>query len=203
MHLLASSSSKSPFAFQQVLASPLYRGAAGAMVLSGIGTSAAAPQIVLFMVKELGTSLPIAGLYYLTSLTAPIAGYLVGSHSDRTGERLVLFRLCALAGFAGWAAIALSPQVWMPFLISALVLAFSGAGASQLFAAVRDELDQDPQGSNESVIATVRTAFTAGWVIGPVVGAWLAAETSVRAMFWLTALCFLAQIIPLGTLRRT
>jgi len=201
MHLLASSASKSSSALQQVLSSPLYRGAAGAMVLSGIGTSAAAPQIVLFMVKELGTSLPIAGLYYLTSLTAPIAGYLVGSHSDRTGERLILFRLCALAGFAGWVAIALSTQLWMPFLISALVLAFSGAGASQLFAAVRDELDHDPQGSNESVIATVRTAFTAGWVIGPVVGAWLAA-TSVRTMFWMTALCFLAQIIPLGTLKR-
>src|SRR5262249_59369407 len=102
--------------------------------------------------------------------------------------------------FVGWAAIALSTQIWMPFLISALVLAFSGAGASQLFAAVRDGLDQDPRGPNESVIATIRMAFTAGWVIGPVVGAWLAAATSVRTMFWMTALCFLAQIIPLGTL---
>jgi MFS transporter, SET family, sugar efflux transporter len=74
------------------------------MFLSGLGTSAAAPQIVLFLVKELRTPLPIAGLYYLTSLAAPLAGYLVGSRSDRTGERLGLFRLCALAGFVGWAA---------------------------------------------------------------------------------------------------
>ena len=33
------------------------------------------------------------------------------------------------------------------------------------------------------------------------VGAWLAA-TSLRAMLWMTALCALAQIIPLGTLKR-
>ena len=118
------------------------------MFLSGLGASAAAPQIVLFLVKELGTPLPIAGLYYLTNLTAPIAGYLVGNHSDRTGERLILFRLCALAGFAGWAAIALSTKVWMPFLISSLVLAFSVAASSQLFAAVRDDLDQEAQGSS-------------------------------------------------------
>src|ERR1700722_17068755 len=127
---------KSSGTFKQVWSSPLYRGATIAMFLSGLGASAAAPQIVLFLVKELGTPLPIAGLYYLTNLTAPIAGYLVGNHSDRTGERLVLFRLCALAGFAGWAAIALSTKVWMPFLISSLVLAFSVAASSQLFAAV-------------------------------------------------------------------
>jgi SET family sugar efflux transporter-like MFS transporter len=88
----------------------------------------------------------------------------------------------------------------MPFLISALVLSFSGAAASQLFAAVRDDLDQDPQGSSESVVAIIRMALTAGWVIGPMVGAWLAAATSLRAMLWMTALCTLAQIIPLGTL---
>src|SRR6201981_2674327 len=157
----------------QVWSSPLYRGATMAMFLSGLGASAAAPQIVLFLVKELGTPLPIAGLYYLTNLTAPVAGYLVGNHSDRTGERLILFRLCALAGFAGWAAIALSTKVWMPFLISSMVLAFSVAASSQLFAAVRDDLDQEGQGSSEGVVAIVRMALTAGWVIGPMGGALL------------------------------
>jgi len=196
MRALGAPSPKSSSVLLQVLSSPLYRGAAAAMFLSGIGISAAAPQIVFFMVKELGASLPVAGLYYLTSLTAPIAGYIVGRHSDRTGERLALFRLCALAGFVGWGAIALSTKIWMPFLISALVLAFAGAAASQLFAAVRDELDREPQSSSDSVIATIRTAFTVGFVVGPVVGAWLAAATSLRTMLWMTAFCFLAQIIP-------
>ena len=71
------------------------------MFLSGIGTSSAAPQIVLFLVKQLGAPLQVAGLYYLTSLAAPLAGYFIGSHSDRIGERLGLFRLGALAGFLG------------------------------------------------------------------------------------------------------
>ena len=85
-------------AVREVWASPLYRGATMAMFLSGLGTSAAAPQIVLYLVKELGASLPVAGLYYLTSLVGPLAGYVVGSYSDRTGIRLNLFRLCAVAG---------------------------------------------------------------------------------------------------------
>jgi hypothetical protein len=46
---------------REVWASPLYRGATIAMFLSGLGTSAAAPQIVLYLVKDLGASLPLGG----------------------------------------------------------------------------------------------------------------------------------------------
>ena len=84
--------------------------------LSGFGSSdvlvrprvfRAAPQIALFLVHDLGASLTTAGLFYLTNLTAPVAGYLIGSRSDRTGRRLGLFRICAVAGFLGWAGISL------------------------------------------------------------------------------------------------
>ena len=173
------------------------------MFLSGLGTSAAAPQIVLYLVKELGASLPVAGLYYLTSLVGPVAGYIVGSYSDRTGIRLNLFRLCALAGFVGWAAVALSTAVWMPFVISAIVLAFSGAAVSQIFAAVHDEQVARPSQTNDGVVAIVRMALTAGWIVGPVLGAWLGAMFGLRAMLWVTAICFLVQILPLGTLTET
>ncbi len=187
-------------AIQQVWASPLYRGATLALFLSGVGTSASLPQIVVFLVKVLGTSMPVAGLYYLTGLTAPVAGYLVGRYSDRTGKRLSLFRLCAMAGFLGWVGFALSNAPWMPFVIGAVVLAFSGSATSQLFTAIHDDLKRNPAGANESVVALIRMALTAGWIVGPFIGAWLAAETGLRTMFWATALCFVAQVVPLGTL---
>ena len=190
------------WALQQVWTSPLYRGATIALFLSGLGTSAAAPQIVLYLVNELGASLPLAGLYYLTSLTGPIAGTIVGRTSDRTGIRLGLFRLCAIAGFIGWAGIALATAVWVPFAISAVVLAFAGAAVSQIFAAVHDEQIANPGQANDSVVAIIRMALTAGWVVGPVLGAWLGATLGLRAMISATAICFLIQILPLGTLNR-
>ncbi|RFU49250.1 MFS transporter [Paraburkholderia sp. DHOC27] len=187
-------------ALRQVVASRFFLGATLAMFLSGLGTSAAAPQIVLFLVKELGASLPLAGFYYLTSLAAPVAGYFVGRYSDRTGNRLGLFRLCALAGFFGWAALALSTAVWMPFVIAIVLLAVSGATASQIFAAVHDELVKHPGSANESVVAIIRMALTAGWIVGPVLGAWVAAAYGLRPLLWMTAICILLQIAPLGTL---
>lgn len=173
------------------------------MFLSGLGTSAAAPQIVLFLVKELGASLPLAGFYYLTSLAAPVAGYLVGRYSDRTGIRLGLFRLCAVAGFLGWAGVALSTSVWMPFVIAIALLAVAGATASQIFAAVHDELSSKPHHANEDVVAIIRMALTGGWIVGPVLGAWVAATYGLRPMIWMTAICTLLQIVPLGTLNPT
>jgi MFS transporter, SET family, sugar efflux transporter len=187
-----------PSAIHAILRSPLYRGGAVALFLSGLGTSAAAPQITLFLINDLHVSLSTAGLYYLTSLTAPVAGYLIGARSDRTGKRLGLFRLCALAGFLGWFGIAFANQVWIPFVISALVLAFSGAATSQLFAAIHDELQQTHNVATDGVISVVRMALTAGWIVGPVLGFYLAAEFGARTMLIATAVFTLAQIIPLG-----
>ena len=187
-----------PSAIRAVLRSPLYRGGAIALFLSGLGTSAAAPQITLFLVNDLHVPLSTAGLYYLTSLTAPVAGYLVGARSDRTKKRLGLFRLCALAGFLGWFGIAFAGQVWIPFVISAVVLAFSGAATSQLFAAIHDELQQTRDAAADGVISVVRMALTAGWIVGPVLGFYLAAEFGARTMLIATAVFTLAQILPLG-----
>lgn len=190
-------------ALRLVLGHPLYRASTLALFLSGLGISAAAPLIASFLVTGLGASLPVAGLYYLTNLTAPVAGYLVGARSDRTGKRLGLFRICALAGFFGWLGIAFSTELWMPFVISFVMLGFAGAATSQLFAAIHDELTARPTTANDGVVAVVRMALTAGWVIGPVLGSFLAAYAGFRAMFVVVAVATLAQIIPLGRLRGT
>ena len=188
-------------AVRLVLASPLYRGATIALFLAGVGQSAAAPQIAIFLTKNLGGSLTVAGLYYLTNLTAPVAGYLVGARSDRTGGRLGLFRACAILGFVGWAGLAFSTQLWMPFAVSAVLLGFAGASASQLFAAIHDELNTRPAAAADGVVSLVRMALTAGWIVGPSAGTLLAARFGLRPMLIVTALCCLAQLAPLGALR--
>ncbi|TDF91301.1 MFS transporter [Arthrobacter terricola] len=192
---------RSPSAWRVVIGTPLYRGATTALFFSGLGFSAAAPQIARFLVDDLGGSLTMAGLYYLTNLTALLAGFLVGRWSDRTGRRLGPFRICAVAGFLGWLGIGLSTQLWMPFVISAVVLSFAGAATSQLFAAIHDELAADHSSISDGVVSYVRMSLTFGWVIGPVAGSFLAGTLGLRPMLVATAVCTLLQILPLGTLR--
>ena len=200
-HRVAAGLSESDSSVHVVLGSPLYRGATIAMFLSGVGMSAAAPQIASFLVNELHASLAVAGLYYLTNLTAPIAGFIIGSRSDRTGGRLNLFRLCAVIAFVGWLIVAASTALWVPFAVSAVVLGFGGGAGSQLFAAINDEITTHPLPNSDGVVNIVRMALTAGWVVGPVAGSFLAAAAGPRVMFCATAICFLVQIVPLGRLK--
>ncbi|MGW7684082.1 MFS transporter [Kribbella sp. NPDC054772] len=184
-----------------VLRSRFYRSAFLSLLIAGIGVSAATPQFTLFLVRDLGTPLPVAGLYYVTNLAAPVAGFLVGRWSDRSHDRLLWFRICALIGSAGWFAMAATNAIWMPFVISVLALSVAGGSMAQLFAACRDELSRHPTRSENRVIATIRMAFTTGWILGPVFGSWFGGVFGLRALLIATAVCVFAQILPLGRQR--
>ncbi|MGW6199954.1 MFS transporter [Kribbella sp. NPDC055110] len=184
-----------------VLRSRFYRSAFLSLLIAGVGLSAATPQLTLFLVRELHTPLPVAGLYYVTNLAAPIAGFLVGRWSDRTQDRLLWFRICSVVGAAGWLAMAASTEVWMPFVISALALSVAGGSMAQLFAACRDELSRHPTRAENRIVATVRMAFTTGWILGPVFGSWFGGAFGLRALLVATAVCVFAAMIPLGRQR--
>jgi SET family sugar efflux transporter-like MFS transporter len=187
-------------AFALVVRAPFYRAAFVALFLSAVANSCATPLMTQFM-RNLGASLPVAGLYFLTNLTAPVAGFLVGTLSDRQDDRLVLFRVCALTSALGWCLMAAATRVWMPFVIAALTLAVGGASMGQLFAAVRDELSRRPTGVDNRVVAAVRMAFTIGFVVGPVLGSWFGSAFGVRPLLLGAGICAGGQVLALG--RRT
>lgn len=171
------------------------------LFFSGIGLSATAPQLTLYLVNDLGASLSVAGLYYLTNLMAPVAGFLIGRLSDRSENRLVLYRICAVAGAIGWMINAFAHAIWVPFVVSICALSIAGGAMGQLFAACRDELNRNPTGADSRVISVVRMAYTAGFILGPVLGAWFGSLVGLRPVLLATAACLLLQIVPLGTQR--
>jgi SET family sugar efflux transporter-like MFS transporter len=189
---------RSESALRVVIRSKFYRSAFLALLIAGIGLSAATPQLTLFLVRDLGTPLPVAGLYYVTNLAAPVAGFLVGRWSDRSNDRLLWFRVCAVIGGVGWLAMAAANTVWLPFVISTVALSLAGGSMAQLFAACRDELSRHPTKAENRVIATIRMAFTVGWILGPVLGSWFGGVFGLRALLVATAACVFAQMLPLG-----
>lgn len=187
--------------WRSLFGNPFLRGAFLALFISGVGVSSTTPQLTLFLVDDLGASVPVAGLYYLVNLAAPLAGYWLGSLSDRQHNRLVLYRICALVGGLGWLAMALADEIWMPFVIGAVALSISGGSMGQLFAAARDELSRRQLPGADRIIADLRMAFTAGWIIGPVVGSWFGAEFGLRPLLFASAILTVGQILPLGRQR--
>src|SRR5688572_8758706 len=133
--------------FGVVMPSPLYRLSTASLFFAGLGVSIAMPQLSLFLVQDLDASLPVAGLFFLTNLVAPVLGFVVGRWSDRMADRLWLFRVGAVVGLVGWVLMALATEVWMAFVVNLTVLGFAGATSALIFAAVRDQLTHDPTGS--------------------------------------------------------
>jgi MFS transporter, SET family, sugar efflux transporter len=181
--------------------SPFLRSSFLALFISGIAVSSTLPQMTLYLVHDLGASVPVAGLYYLTNFAAPVAGYGLGSLSDRQENRLTMYRLCALLGGVGWVAMALATRVWMPFVTAAAVLSFSGGSMGLLFAAVRDDLSRQRSVAAGRVVSAVRMAFTAGWIVGPVLGSWFGAVYGLRPLLFATAALTAGQILPLARQR--
>lgn len=162
-----------------------------------MATSVAMPQLTTFFVTDLGATLPQAGLYYLTNVTAPVVGFALGRLSDRQADRLTLFRLGVVVGAVGWLAMGLSTQLWMPFVVSVLALGVAGAAGAQVYAAVRDELSRRPSAGDAEVISTVRMGFTFGWVVGPVVGSVVGGAFGLRTVLFVTAAFAALQLVPM------
>ncbi|GAA1831361.1 MFS transporter [Microlunatus capsulatus] len=179
-----------------VLGSRLYRRAVLSLFLGGLGISVAMPQLSLFLVEDLGASLPVAGLFFLTNLAAPVLGFFVGRWSDRMADRLTLFRVGAVVGLVGWLAMASTTQVWMAFLVNLTVLGFAGATSALIFAAVRDQLTHEPSGADNRVVSTVRLGFSAGFMTGPLVGSVLGGVAGLRWTLVAAGVCTLLQALP-------
>ncbi len=155
------------------------------------------PQLSLFLVTELNASLPVAGLFFLTNLSAPILGFLVGRWSDRLADRLWLFKVGALVGLVGWVAMAFATQVWMAFAINLTVLGFAGATGALIFAAVRDQLTHAPTGADNRVMSTVRLGFSLGFMTGPLVGSVLGGVAGLRLTLVAAGVCTVLQALPM------
>ena len=162
-----------------------------------MATSAAVPQLTTFFVTQLGATLPQAGLYYLTNVTAPVVGFALGRLSDRQADRLTLFRIGALVGGVGWTAMSVVTHLWMPFVISVLALGVAGAAGAQVYAAVRDELSRRPTAVDVEIISTVRMGFTLGWVVGPVLGTMVGGFFGLRTVLVMTAALSVLQLVPM------
>ena len=180
-----------------VLRTPVYRRATASLYFAGLGISVAMPQLSLFLVEDLHASLPVAGLFFLTNLAAPVLGFAVGRWSDRLPDRLFLFRIGAVVGLVGWVLLAFATEVWMAFLINLTVLGFAGATSSLIFAAVRDQLTHMPTGADNRVMATVRLGFSAGFMTGPILGSVLGGVAGLRVTLITAGVCTVLQLVPL------
>ncbi len=176
---------------------PAYRACAVSLFLVGLAISSGLPLVTLFLIRDLHIGASVAGLFFLTALAGPVVSVATGRLSDFLPSRAPLIRGSALWLAAGWALMAVAREPWLAYAVGLVFFCVIGTLSAQVFAALRDVLAREGERREATVTSTIRTAYSLGWIIGPVVGAWLAGALDVRAAFVATAALYLASLLPL------
>lgn len=161
------------------------------------------PLLTLYFVEDLGYRPSVASLFFLTSLVGPLISVVTGRISDRLPSRYPL--ICFTAGWLalGWLLIAFAETFWFVILVGVLFFGFIGTLNAQIFAQLRDYLTERSFARQNQIVASVRTAYAAGWIVGPVLGSWVGLVIGLRELFVLTALLYLGSQVPLWSARTT
>lgn len=182
---------------------PAYRACCASLFLIGLAVSAGMPFVTLYLVRDLGASLSVVGLFFLTALVGPLVSGLTGRLSDRLPTRLPLIRLSALWLATGWLLLCAARHVWVAFAISIVFFCLVGTVNAQIFAILHDVMGREEERRSNAVVSTIRTAYSLGWMGGPLIGSSLAAAGSYRLAFIATAVLYILSFLPLQLLNRS
>ncbi len=176
-----------------------YRAVLLIMVFLSLATSSTLPLITLYLVGSLHVALSLVGLYYVgEAVLGLILGMVVGRWSDRWPSRVPAMRLAALWVAIGWLVFALSPYAWLSLAVGAVFVSAGAITMGQAFAALHDVMVRDAERRPGVVNATIRTAFSLGFVLGPLLGSALATLVSFRAAFVVAGGLNLLCLVPLS-----
>jgi MFS transporter, SET family, sugar efflux transporter len=168
------------------------------MVLISLSTSSTLSLVTLYLVNRLHVALSQAGLFFVgEALLGLILGLLVGRWSDRWNSRLPAMRVAVVWEAVGWLILAFSPYPWLTLSVGAVFLSAGAVAMGQAFAALHDVMVRDGETQPGLVNTTVRTAFSFGFVLGPLLGSELASLVSFRIAFLMAAGLNLLCLVPL------
>ncbi|WP_432088041.1 sugar efflux transporter [Streptomyces sp. bgisy095] len=138
-----------------------------------LATSLFGTTLSLFLADAVGVGPGLIGLYFTGCAVIGIGINLVtGRLSDRSSDRRTALATTALAGVAGALVLTGARDYALVFATGAVLLGISEAYISQLFAYVKEFADSTGR-EVTSFSSSVRSVFSAGWVVGPPAGFFL------------------------------
>lgn len=144
-----------------------------------------------FFVKHFGASDIVVGWVAATySISQLIAGPLWGNISDRIGRKAVLI-VSQIGATIGWTMLGFAPSIgWV--IASRAVEGFSGGNLGVTQAYIADLVEPAQRGR---AFALLGAAFSAGFVFGPALAAWLSTAYGFSTPFFVAAGLQLLTII--------
>lgn len=162
------------------------------MLLQGMGVSLSAPFISIYFTEQLGVSVGMFGVFLSVTLVAGIwISMLIGKRSDLGSNRKNIFLFSTLCNALAYGGYLLIDDFTILFIYMTVFTALGAAGMPQLFAIAREAVNKSNFTDYAFANSTLRSAFSLGFITGPLIGTLLIAAVGFKGIFSGTIVVFL------------
>jgi len=174
-----------------------YRAILVELFLLGVASGLVLPFVALWVTSDLhGTTGQAALIYVPAGIVAVVANIGAGIYSDKVGRRRGVILVALLCGGISRIGLAFATDYRVAIVLYALT-GFSPFAI--VFALLRDTIisrQSSATGDSGAFITTLeRTAFSLGWLVGPVLGGFIIEYTGFGGLFLISGALFLLGLL--------
>jgi len=154
------------------------------MVLQGMGISLSVPFLSIYFTEQLGVSVGMFGVFLAVTLIAGIfISTLIGRHSDHGLNRKHIYLVSTLCNALAYSGYLLIENFTILFIYMIVFTALGAPGMPQLFAISREAVSNSSFTDHAFANSTLRSAFSLGFITGPLIGTLLIANFGFKGIF--------------------
>lgn len=154
------------------------------MLLQGMAISLSAPFLSIYFTEQLGVSVGVFGVFLAVTLIAGIwISILIGKRSDLGLNRKSIYlvsTICNALAFCGYLFI---KDFTILFVYMTVFTALGAPGMPQLFAIAREAVNASRSTDHAFANSTLRSAFSLGFITGPLIGTLLLEAVGFNGIF--------------------
>ncbi|WP_211749865.1 sugar efflux transporter [Paenibacillus sp. Marseille-Q4541] len=154
------------------------------MLLQGMAISLSAPFLSIYFTEQLGVSVGVFGIFLAVTLIAGIwISLLIGKRSDLGLNRKSIYLVSTLCNALAFSGYLLIKDFTILFIYMTVFTALGAPGMPQLFAIAREAVNASRSTDHAFANSTLRSAFSLGFITGPLIGTLLLAAVGFKGIF--------------------
>ncbi|GGH39456.1 sugar efflux transporter [Paenibacillus segetis] len=154
------------------------------MFLQGMAISLSAPFLSIYFTEQLGVSVGVFGIFLSVTLIAGIwISMLIGRRSDHGMNRKNIYLFSTICNALAYSGYLLIKDFTILFIYMTVFTALGALGMPQLFAIAREAVSKSNLTDHAFANSTLRSAFSLGFITGPLIGTLLIAAVGFSGIF--------------------
>lgn len=162
------------------------------MLLQGVATSLYMPYLSIYFTDNLAVTVQMYGLFLAINLIAGIGvSSFIGKRSDIGMNRKYIYIFATVCNALAYCGYIFIDNFIVLFVYMTVFTALGASGLPQLFAISREAVNKSNFNNHSFANSTLRSAFSLGFILGPLVGALLIRGIGIKGIFAGTVIVFI------------